>query len=101
MSRLQSRFGVSFSASALYVLPSVDLESGHLVALCVAGLMVAAYGLVLHEQLADRPWFAGYLSIWHDAETALGVPLRPSASIARNQPWFELGRPLDMHFGDG
>ena len=74
--------------------PVRHLEFGHLVALCVAGLMVSAYGLVLHEQLADHPWFAGHLSIWHEAEIALGGPLRPSASIARNQPWFELGRAL-------
>ena len=32
--------------------------------------------------------------IWHEAAAALGMPLHPSVSIARNQPWFELGRPL-------
>jgi O-antigen ligase len=56
--------------------------------------VIAAYGLVLHEQLADRPWFGTDPLIWHDAESALGMPLRPSVSIARNEPWFELGRPL-------
>ena len=74
--------------------PVRGLERGQFVALCIAGLIIAAYGLVLHEQLADRPWFGTYPSIWREAETALGVPLRPSVSIARNQPWFELGRPL-------
>ena len=39
--------------------PVRHLELGHLVALCVAGLIVSAYGLVLHEQLAERPWFGG------------------------------------------
>ena len=33
-------------------------------------------------------------SIWHEAQQASGMPLSPSVSIARNQPWFELGRPL-------
>ncbi len=32
--------------------------------------------------------------IWHRAEQALGMPLVGSVSIARNQPWFDLGRPL-------
>ena len=32
--------------------------------------------------------------IWREAATALGVSIPPSVSIARNQPWFELGRPL-------
>jgi O-antigen ligase len=74
--------------------PVRDLERGQFVALCVAGLIIAAYGLVLHEQLADRPWFGTHPSVWREAETALGAPLRASVSIARNQPWFELGRPL-------
>ena len=32
--------------------------------------------------------------IWDKAQDVLGVPLVGSISIARNQPWFELGRPL-------
>ena len=32
--------------------------------------------------------------IWAQAQAALGVPLVGSVAVARNQPWFELGRPL-------
>ena len=60
----------------------------------IAGIVVAAYALVLHEQLAEHPWFATPNPIWREAATALGVSIPPSVSIARNQPWFELGRPL-------
>ena len=58
--------------------------------------MVAAYALVLHEQLAEHPWLPGAIPhpIWRETERALGVPLVPLVSIARNQPWLELGRPL-------
>ena len=62
----------------------------------VAGVVVVAYALVLHEQLAEHPWLPGAIPhpIWREAEAALSVPLVPMVSIARNQPWFELGRPL-------
>ena len=77
------------------VLTSVrPLSPGQLVLGGLAGLVVAAYALVLHEQLAAHPWLATPHPIWHEAETALGVPLPPSVSIAHNVPWFELGRPL-------
>ncbi len=58
--------------------------------------MVAAYALVLHEQLAEHPWLPGAIPhpVWCDAQAALNAPLLPSLSIARNRPWFELGRPL-------
>jgi O-antigen ligase len=75
--------------------PVRELGIGQIAALCVAGLVVAAYALVVHEQVADHSWLgAAPNSIWHEAEGALGVPLRASVSIARDQPWFELGRPL-------
>src|ERR1700730_5002725 len=45
--------------------PIRNLERGHLTALCVAGVVIAAYGLVLHEQLADRPWFGADPLLWH------------------------------------
>jgi O-antigen ligase len=69
---------------------------GQLALAAVAGVIVAAYGLVLHEQLAVRQWLpeASPNPIWEQAQAALGVPLVGSISIARNQPWFELGRPL-------
>jgi O-antigen ligase len=62
----------------------------------LAGIAIASYALVLHEQLTEHPWFWGAIPhpIWREAEAALDSPLVPSVSIARNQAWFELGRPL-------
>jgi O-antigen ligase len=76
--------------------PVRALRPSHLALVALAGIVVGAYALVLHEQLADHPWLAAATPhpIWHEAEKALGVPLAPSVSIARNQPWFELGRPF-------
>ena len=80
----------------LALAPVRSLGTGQLALAGLAGLVVAAYALVLHEQLAEHPWLPGAVPhpIWHDAEVALGMPLSPSVSIARNQPWFGLGPPL-------
>jgi O-antigen ligase len=76
--------------------PLRALSAGQLALAGLAAVVVAAYGFVLHEQLADHPWLAIARPdpIWQGAATALGVPLQPSVSVAHNQPWFELGRPL-------
>jgi O-antigen ligase len=60
----------------------------------LAGIVIAAYALVLHEQLSPHPWLATPHPIWSEASETLGVQLEPSVSIARNLPYFELGRPL-------
>jgi O-antigen ligase len=62
----------------------------------VAAVIVAAYGVVLHEQLAQDAWFSVTLPhpVWREASDALGMPLEPSASIARNEPLFAVGSPL-------
>ena len=60
----------------------------------VAVVVVLAYAFVLHEQLADHPWIAQPHELWREASEALGVPIKPSVSIARNQPFFVLGAPL-------
>jgi O-antigen ligase len=82
--------------ACLVFAPVRSLTGGQLALAAVAGVVVAAYGLVLHEQLAVRHWFPGASPnpIWEQAQAVLGVPLVGSISIARNQPWFELGRPL-------
>lgn len=80
--------------ACLVLAPVQGLRPGQLALAVVAGIIVVAYGLVLHEQLAEHPWLAAAHPVWHDAQQALGMPLAPSVSIARNQPWFELGRPL-------
>lgn len=78
----------------LVLAPVQTLRRGQLAVAAVAAIVVAGYALALHEQLAEHPWFAAANPLWHDAEAALGTPLQPSVSIARNQPWLELGRPL-------
>jgi O-antigen ligase len=82
--------------ACLVFAPVRDLGAGQLALAGLAAIVVLAYALVLHEQIAEHPWLAAATSdpIWQEAQAALGVPLQPSVSIARNQPWFELGRPL-------
>jgi O-antigen ligase len=81
---------------ALIAAPVRRLGTGHLALIGGAFVIVAAYALVLHEQLATRPWLPINTPhpLWREASEALGVPLEPSVSIARNQPYFALGAPL-------
>ena len=60
----------------------------------LAGIVILAYAFVLHEQLAARPWIASPHELWREAAEALGIPIAPSVSIARNQPFLSLGAPL-------
>ena len=71
-----------------------SLQSGQLALLRCAGVLIVAYGIVLHEQLSAHPWFAAPDPVWRQASEALGTPLQPSVSIARNQPFFAIGAPL-------
>ena len=82
--------------TGLVLAPIRSLGTRQLALAAIAGVVVAAYGLVLHEQLAEHPWLPGAIAdpIWREAEVALKVPLVSSVSIAHNQPLFELGRPL-------
>jgi O-antigen ligase len=66
----------------------------HLALLGLAVTVILGYAFVLHEQLAARPWIASPHPLWHEAADALGIPIAPSVSIARNQPFFSLGAPL-------
>jgi O-antigen ligase len=81
---------------ALIMASPRGLDRRHFALIGLASIVVAAYALVLHEQLAPQPWFA--LSqphpLWDETSALLGVPLAPSVSIARNQPFFTLGAPL-------
>lgn len=74
--------------------PVHPLEGGKWALVVLAGLVLAAYAFVLHEQLAAHPWLATPHPIWGQAQAALGVPLEPSVSIARHQPLFALGGPI-------
>jgi O-antigen ligase len=78
----------------LVLAPVPTLKRGQLALAAVAGVVVAAYALGLHEELAEHPWLAAANPVWRNAQGALGTPLQPSVSIVRNQPWFELGKPL-------
>jgi O-antigen ligase len=73
-----------------------SFNAGQLALAGLAAIVVAAYALVLHEQLAAHPWLIVTIPhpIWREAEAALHLPIEPIVSIARNQPWLELGRPL-------
>lgn len=70
------------------------LRREHVPLLGLAAIVILAYAFVLHEQLAVRPWIAVPHPLWREAAEGLGLPLAPSASIARNQPFFALGPPL-------
>jgi O-antigen ligase len=70
------------------------LRREHLPLLGLAVIVILAYAFVLHEQLAARPWIASPHPLWHEAAEALGIPIAPSVSIARNEPFFALGAPL-------
>lgn len=68
----------------------------HMIVLALVALLIAAYGVVLHEQLSSHPWFAVAAPhpVWAEASAVLHKTLQPSVSIARNQPLFSLGAPL-------
>ncbi len=57
-------------------------------------LLVACFGFVLHEQLADHPWVAVPNPIWAKTSELLGQPVSPSVSIIRGEPFYALGRSL-------
>jgi O-Antigen ligase len=78
----------------LILAPVRGLSGGQLALVGLAFVVVAAYALVLHEQLAAHPWFASPHPIWREAAEVLGTPLQPSVSIARNEPFYALGSPL-------
>ncbi len=86
---------IVLGASLLFA-PIARLEKAQLAFGSIAVVVLAAYAIVLHEQLAQHPWFrfSSPSPIWLQAERALNEPLVPLVSIARNQPWLELGRPL-------
>ena len=58
--------------ACLVFAPVRSLTGGQLALAAVAGVVVAAYGLVLHEQLAVRHWLPGANPnpIWKQAQTS-------------------------------
>jgi len=80
--------------AGLIVASPRDLRGGHLVLLAGAALIMACYGFVLHEQLADHPWIAEPNPIWAKTSELLGRPVQPLVSIVRGEPFYALGAPL-------
>jgi O-antigen ligase len=71
-----------------------QLRTGHYALLAGIAFVIACYGLVLHEQLADQPWIAKPNPIWAKTSKLLGRPILPSVSIIRGEPFYALGAPL-------
>lgn len=71
-----------------------QLRNGHYLLLGAIALIIACYGFVLHEQLADHPWIASPNPIWAKTSELLGRPLPPSVSIVRGEPFYALGPQL-------
>jgi O-antigen ligase len=70
------------------------LRREHIPLLGLGVVVILAYILVLHEQLAEHPWIASPHQLWQEAARTLGISITPSVSIARNEPFFTLGAPL-------
>ena len=83
--------GIALSAASLRA-----LDTRHFLIIGGVAFVVGAYVLVLHEQLAARPWFAVSVPdpVWQAAADVLGSPLPPSVSMVRDRPLFALGAPL-------
>lgn len=71
-----------------------QLQRGHFLLLGGIAGIIACYGFVLHEQLADHPWIASPNPIWAKTSELLGQPLVPSVSIVRGEPFYALGAQL-------
>lgn len=78
----------------LVVASQRGLRREHIPLLGLGVVVILAYTLVLHEQLAERPWIASPHQLWEEAAQVLGISITPSVSIARNEPFFALGAPL-------
>jgi O-antigen ligase len=72
----------------------LELRKVQLAFIGLTAVLMVAYAVVLHEQLAAEPWLAAVHPIWREASDLLGTQILPSASIARNQPLFAVGAPL-------
>jgi O-antigen ligase len=77
------------------ILASVlEIRTPQLVFIELAAVLALMYGVVLHEQLSAHPWFASPHPIWKETAELLQIPIEPSVSIVRNQPFFAIGAPI-------
>jgi O-antigen ligase len=83
--------GIALCAASLRA-----LDGRHYLILAGVAIVVGGYVLVLHEQVAVRPWLAVAKPdpVWQAAADALGSPLSGSVSVVRDQPIWALGAPL-------
>jgi O-antigen ligase len=83
--------GIALSAASLRL-----LDVRHLLVIAGVAIVVGAYLLVLHEQVAVEPFFSSSQPdpIWQSASDALGSPLPASVSLVRDLPILALGAPL-------
>jgi hypothetical protein len=72
---------------------TIRLRRAHILFLTGVGLVVLGFAFVLHEQLADIPWIAAYHPIWKETAELLHMPVKPSVSIVRYEPFYALGAP--------
>lgn len=80
---------------ALIAASLAPLRKVHFCYLAGWAVVLCAYALVLHEQLAAAPWLrASPHPIWQEAAELLDAPLKPSVSIAQDQAVLSLGAPL-------
>src|SRR5258705_6635260 len=79
---------------ATVILASVlEIRTPQLVFIGLAAVLALMYGVVLHEQLSVHPWFASPHPIWKETAETLQIPIEPSVSIARNQPFSAIVAP--------
>ncbi len=81
--------------AALALASPAGLRPAQMLPLAVVGLVAAGFVVVLHDQLSNQRWtdIAPH-PIWSEAGALLKSALEPSVSIAKNEPWFALGKPL-------
>ena len=54
-------------------------------------LLLAAYGLVLHEQISVAPWFASPEPLWNETSKLLGGHIVPIGAAVQYAPFYHLG----------
>jgi len=81
---------------ALTQMQPVQLRFTQWLLLGLAALLIAAYGIVVHEQLVAQPWLPTSQPnpLWQESAALLKTPLGPAVTVMHNQPWLALGPTL-------
>src|SRR5882757_1446209 len=84
-------WSILLAIALLGTLP-MRLRGSQLAILAVVALLTALAMLVLHDQLAGRPWLPVIPNaLWPEAGKLLSTELVPTVSIVRNQPFYSSG----------